>query len=270
MASFTGVGDSTEIAVRNKGETVSIAISGTYNMTIKFQRESTPGGDAWETLKTYTTANATVAEDYVTESFNENLRLIVTVDTSGTATATLTEGARTLDTLTLRDEAGRVVAEYTDNTVDFGDRSLLNPSVVSITADTTLTAEEHSNRTLVFNSADGDTVTLPAATGTGNVYKFFVGTTITSNNDVIQVASASDIMQGLIMGADAPGGTTNDYNWGTAADSDTITLGGTSNATGGIQGDSVVLTDIASGVWSVSGFINQGGTEATPFSAAVS
>lgn len=80
MANLADVGDSVEIQMRDKGENVAIAISGTYDMTIKFQREVVPGGGAWQTLRTYTTEDATVAETHVTEHWNEKLRLILTLD----------------------------------------------------------------------------------------------------------------------------------------------------------------------------------------------
>lgn len=92
MASFTSVGDTTSLTVPFKGDVVSVALSGTYNMTIALQTESgSPGQGAWETIKEWSTANATVAYNYTTVKDNQNLRLIVTVDTSGTCVATLTD-----------------------------------------------------------------------------------------------------------------------------------------------------------------------------------
>lgn len=117
----------------------------------------------------------------------------------------------------------------------------------------------------LLNVASGSTVTLPAATGSGFKYKFMVGTTITSNDYIIQAASADDIMQGLILGAADGGNTVN--GWEAAATSDTITLNGSTK--GGLIGDVIELVDAKEGVWIVSGAIAQTGTEATPFSAAV-
>lgn len=73
-------------------------------------------------------------------------------------------------------------------------------------------------------------------------------------------------MTGLCVAAADGGNTVN--GWETAADSDTITLNGTT--TGGIKGDMIVLTDCAADLWSVQMFGSSTGTEATPFSAAVS
>ena len=65
------------------------------------------------------------------------------------------------------------------------------------------------------------------------------------------------------------GGTASLISWPTVAASDTITLNGTT--TGGVNiGDYVLLTDIATDQYSVSGLLNASGSEATPFSAAVS
>ena len=54
----------------------------------------------------------------------------------------------------------------------------------------------------------------------------------------------------------------------TAADSDTITMSG--STTGGVRGSMVELQDVASGIWMVRGSLVSTGAEATPFSAAVS
>lgn len=92
MASFTAVGDTTTLSLKNKGEIAAVALSGTYAMTIALQREiGSPGSGAWEELKRWSTANATVAYNHTANKDAENLRLIVLVDTSGTCTATLTD-----------------------------------------------------------------------------------------------------------------------------------------------------------------------------------
>jgi fructose-specific component phosphotransferase system IIB-like protein len=117
----------------------------------------------------------------------------------------------------------------------------------------------------VVNAAAGAEVTLPPATGSGFRYTFIVGTTVTSNANVIQVANSDDIMQGVVIGAADTDDSVN--GWEAASDSDTITMDG--STTGGIVGDRVELVDVAENVWAVNGTIQQTGTEATPFSAAV-
>lgn len=135
----------------------------------------------------------------------------------------------------------------------------------NFTASATLTRSD-ADTVLTVNAAAGLTLTLPAAAGTGDTYEIVVGTTITSNNLVVQVANASDVMTGThIMGQDA-GDTVVLFE--TAATSDTITMNGSTK--GGVKGTWIRLKDAYSGVWALEGSLVCTGTEATPFSAAVS
>jgi len=123
----------------------------------------------------------------------------------------------------------------------------------------------HSGKVVTLNAAAGLAVTLPAATGSGASFRYFIGTTITSNSITIKVANASDTMSGLALQAIDAASTAN--AWETAADTDTITFNGTT--TGGILGDFVKLVDVAVNKWYVSVTGSATGTEATPFSATV-
>ena len=138
-----------------------------------------------------------------------------------------------------------------------------NLGVTVVTTATTLNRDVHAGRTINLNSATGRTITLPAATGSGATYTVVVGTTVTSGNHVIQVASASDVIQGVLsVSTDAAGVTIP-----TGTTSDTITMNG--STTGGLRGSMIELQDIASGIWAVRGSLVSTGAEATPFSAAV-
>ena len=145
--------------------------------------------------------------------------------------------------------------------------------LVTLTADTTITNALHAGRILLMGEVGGDasaTFTLPAATGTGAEFKFIVSVVNTSNY-VIQVADATDTIDGsvVVTNDSTDGGTASLISWPTVAASDTITLNGTT--TGGVNiGDYILLTDIATNQYSVSGLLNASGTEATPFSAGVS
>jgi hypothetical protein len=140
-------------------------------------------------------------------------------------------------------------------------------SLVSVTGATaTVTAAAHSGRTVLLDRAAGQALTLPAASGTGNSYKFFVATTITSNSTTIKVADATDIMAGVAIVANDSDASASLFE--TAADSDTITFNG--STTGGIKGATVELQDVAANLWSVRIVGAATGTEATPFSATVS
>ena len=144
--------------------------------------------------------------------------------------------------------------------------------LVTLTADTTITNAAHAGRILLMGEVGGDasaTFTLPAATGTGAEFKFIVSVVNTSNY-VIQVTGNDTIDGSVVVTNDSTdGGTASLISWPTVAASDTITLNGTT--TGGVNiGDYILLTDIATDQYSVSGLLNASGSEATPFSAAVS
>ncbi len=270
MASFTGVDDNVTLTVNDIGDTVSVAISGTYNMVIALGREVVPNSGAYTEMKRWFTANATVAYSFVNEFKDQKYRLMVIEDTSGTATATLTNsGSQNLVGTTVYDDHGDKLVEYRQNDVRFVQpvnfyTGYTGPAPVDCTASTlTVTAALHAGRTVTLNRAAGVTVTMPAATGTGNVYRFFVGTTVTSNANVIQAASASDVFQGVVSVATDAAGVTIP----TAATTDTISMNG--STTGGVIGSFVELEDVASGVFKVSGGLVSTGAEATPFSAAV-
>lgn len=129
----------------------------------------------------------------------------------------------------------------------------------------TCTADTHAGRTIVISAVAGCAVTLPAATGTGSVYRFIIGATITSNSTTIKVANTTDVMSGRAFvisdGAAAVLG------YATGATSDTITLNGTT--LGGLIGDHIEIIDAIAGTFAVRVFTAATGTEATPFSATV-
>jgi hypothetical protein len=125
-----------------------------------------------------------------------------------------------------------------------------------------VTEDAYNGQTINLSRAAGITVTLPAATGTKAVYTFVVATAVTSNGYIIQVANATDTMNGLASVA----GTTGSV-FSTLPASDTITMSGTT--TGGLVGSYVQITDIATGEFLVTAALVGSGTPATPFSAAV-
>lgn len=134
---------------------------------------------------------------------------------------------------------------------------------ITATASLTLNKYDHAQNVVNLSAAAGLTVTLPAATGTGAVYEMFVVTTVTSNSYIIQVTT-TDILQGVVHLTTDIAGT----SMPTAATSDTITMNG--STTGGVKGSWVRVTDASSGIWKLEGGLICTGTEATPFSAAVS
>lgn len=138
--------------------------------------------------------------------------------------------------------------------------------LVSATASTlAVTAAAHAGRTVVLNRGAGCTATLPAATGTGNRYRFVVGTTSTAY--VIQVTT-DDTMNGQFMLLDNDAAAQASY--AAISGDDTLTMNATTK--GGQVGDWFECQDIAADVWSVTGcgVVPAGSNPADPFSAAVS
>ena len=136
--------------------------------------------------------------------------------------------------------------------------------LTTVTASTvTVDKEAHLGMPIVLNRAAGCVATLPAATGSGNTYNF-IGAIDATGDQIIQV-TGDDTMAGVAyLGNDSAGASC----FYTAAASDTITLDG--STTGGKKGWRVTCTDIAADTWSVMVMSEASGTEATPFSSAVS
>jgi len=265
MASFTGVGDTLELQTQDRGDTVAIALSGTYAMTITLQMEQgSPGSGSWLTLQTVSgAANATVAIDYTTKSFGEKLRLLVTVDTSGTCTATLTNTSNQT-VKSFKDRVGNALMTISQKFVTFhGGVVRTSGSVVNTTVALTLTEKAHAGRIVTANHTTGFAITLPEATGTGNEYRIFYGTTVASGSATIVAPSASTSFVGGCSISTDIAGVTIICN---VAD-DTVTMSG--STTGGIKGTNFKFTDVASGLFMVEGFLCASGSEADPFSAGV-
>lgn len=217
MASFTGVGDNTTLNPKARGEQVAIALSGTYNMTILFQREvGSPGSGAWETIYSYSTANATVAATYVTAGENERLRLFVSVDTSGTCVATLTEGTNTA--LTVRDGNGNVALTADDtgmvsiyNAAGAIVRKLGAGPVAVTDATTYAVLVADSGRLHVLPDFTATcTLSLPAAAA-GLEYEFmYGGAAADAQNAVISTGADTNYFVGGVVHLDANAGSAGD------------------------------------------------------------
>ena len=116
-----------------------------------------------------------------------------------------------------------------------------------------VTAALHGGRIVAFDQTGGTAATLPAATGTGNMYHFVVKVKNTSSANTIVLADASDLFQGQVINTDADATAPVSYTANAAGDVDTISLNGTT--TGGQIGDWIEVCDIASNVYAVRGFV---------------
>jgi hypothetical protein len=138
-------------------------------------------------------------------------------------------------------------------------------NVVSTDATLAITAALHEGKTVILDSTHTQTLTLPAATGSGNRFSFVVGTKGTDGSKVIKVANTADIIQGVSLVAQSDATQINGFQ--TTATDDTITLNNSTK--GGFVGDKVTIQDIKSGVFQVNVVGFASGTVVTPFSASV-
>lgn len=148
---------------------------------------------------------------------------------------------------------------------------VVGPAIKSLpvadAATMSLTPAEQGGRTVILDTVAGVVATLPAATGTGNKYRFVIKVLATSNSYIVKVANATDVLIGIILAL--TDGSNAVIAWAAGATDDTVTLN--RSTTGGVSlGEFVEFHDIALNTWAVSGVISQSGSEATPFSATVS
>lgn len=133
-------------------------------------------------------------------------------------------------------------------------------NVVSLSSATTLTLQQ-SNSTVLFNSATGFVVTLPAPT-LGAQYNFIVATAASSGtHGVATNATSSVFIQGYIPTAQTTTGTVGTFfSSSTAA---ALRLNGTT--TGGSPGTYFSAVCTSPTVWFVTGVSLGSGALATPF-----
>lgn len=140
--------------------------------------------------------------------------------------------------------------------------------VAPLAAGASVTLTTASATTVLLNTAAGSVVTLPAATGSGKVFRFVVTTTTTSGAHKILAASSSDFLNGIAIGFT---GSTAKVFASAAATNHSIQMpfAGT-QPSGGFIGDWFEFVDVATNLWNVEAHYQAGTTPTTPFSASTS
>lgn len=137
--------------------------------------------------------------------------------------------------------------------------------IVDCTASTlALTVALHDSKTVTLNRAAGIAISLPDSTAPetlGFRVKLVVGTTVTTTSVITITRDGTATFFGQIYQLADGGATLAAYELPGAT---VITLGTSSNTTGGTKGDSIELECVASGVWQVVGHTTAAGSEATP------
>jgi len=148
-----------------------------------------------------------------------------------------------------------------------------NASVVSLTADTTLTVAAHAGKILLTNDADGK-FTLPSIVATApssddepnqlnNLGASFTFVVVTAATDMDILTDGTDkFVGGVYTGVDDATGKT----FISASSNDVMTMNGSTK--GGIAGSIVRVTAIASAKYAVEGLTLGSGTLVTPFADA--
>ena len=131
-------------------------------------------------------------------------------------------------------------------------------AMVNITAETTLTYDDHVGRIIKVNDADG-AITLPTITTDtlGARYTFFVGTDCSDCD--IKTDGTDKFVGSLSVMED--NGLTETY--APAASNDVISMNGTT--TGGDKGSYIEITAIEDNVYLVQGMLLGSGEAVTPF-----
>lgn len=160
---------------------------------------------------------------------------------------------------------GNVTRELTATADEINAVADVSARILTVTGtQLTVTAAVHADRDVLLDNTHTVTVTLPAASGSGNRYNFIVKTTGTDGSKIIQVANTTDVINGGSLAVNTQSTT---IGFTATASDDTITLNNTTS--GGVKGTRVTLLDAASGVYLVNIFNLTTGNPATPFSNAV-
>lgn len=146
------------------------------------------------------------------------------------------------------------------------DRSTKVVTIANATNTLSLTAALHAGRIAYVLDATL-AITLPEATGTGDVYTVVQGIAATSST-IVTADTSNAGFRGMLQALDADNeATLTSWPAAVAGTDDTLTFNGTS--TGGRIGDHFTFTDVATDKWLVAGQITEsGGSEVTPFSSA--
>lgn len=145
-------------------------------------------------------------------------------------------------------------------------------AVVSVTAATlSLTQALHAGKVITLDKVDGIDLTLPEATGSGDVYFIVLGTALTSDTITITTADTTNAdFVGQVTAVDLDAATAPTvYQSLQASGNDVITMNRTTQGGLNIGADWYRLTDIKADVWHVEGnfLVPAGSNPATPFSS---
>lgn len=211
---------------------------------------------------------------FSTGFFNDTLTASAMGVTAGTVSASkgVVVGAdKEIDTLAIADGglklgsgAGTAVLA---TAAELNRATDVSTRIVTLVASGAISLATHEGKTLLLGEVGGNALcamTLPAATGSGAIYKFIVSVANTSNYTI--TTNGTDVYNGCVLAHDR------DITDGTllhafaCVTGTIITLNG--GTTGGQIGDCIIIEDVLSGKWHVRGqvAVPAGSNPATMFS----
>jgi hypothetical protein len=191
---------------------------------------------------------------------------------SDTVVGLATTDTLTNKTLTAPVFSGSVTGTYTlAGTPTFTSPTITSPTITGpifttelVTASgatETLTSADCGQTVLMDTAAGGSDITLPAATGTGCVYRIIVTVAVSSGAGLLIVVGNDEFVGGLLNV-----GTTADqadvFTAADAGDVDTISLDG--STTGGLTGTIIYVQDISTDNWAIWGTVLGTDASGTP------
>lgn len=228
---------------------------------------ATPGSIATRTAALMFTDDpqARVGGTYRLRVVNQGTSLLTMTAGGGvtlTGTATVNANSYRDYVVTYTSAAALVMQE-----VSGGSNFVLSPAAIAAGSTKTLTAA-NAGATTLLDTNSGSVVTLPAATGTGNTFKFFVSVATTSAAHKILTGAADNVV-GLLIGQNSNTAKVFQGTSASAYRSLQMPFAGT-QPSGGLQGDWFEFIDTAANTWFVKGAYSAGTTPTTPFSTATS
>lgn len=183
-----------------------------------------------------------------------------TVRANKAVVAGATKNVDTLDIATLKFGGVALAATALEINQEADDSA----RVVAGGATITLTVAANNKQVIKLDTLAGTAVILPAATGAGGRFRFYVSALATSVSHKISAAGA-DVFIGILLGTRVDAGNAV-LGFAAAATDNTITLNRTT--TGSVsKGEWVEVEDVAAGIWHVKGVLSATGAAfATPFS----
>jgi hypothetical protein len=161
---------------------------------------------------------------------------------------------------------GNTISASTDNLI-LSDPYIAGITPVLHTSGTTisLTQADHANRMFIVDGAAELVITLPSATGTGDVYTIILNNDMTSTSNIVTSAASQKIIGAVYLVDSASSGNPTTFPSTGGAANQIDLHDGTDNTMGGLTGSRYKLTDIKTNRWYIESTALYSGVVSDPF-----